>query len=257
MMAFTPPQPRWNDPRYHTRSPSGSPHLRGSPSFLISSDSSNPLSAISHGSEWGSYFSPPSTKPRLIVTPTSFVPIERHEEGEIGSVTPMDDGKPSPATSLRTVTTVDSRHSLPTLDSPSHGFSVIHTGLQTIYLPPKDITVCRSLERNFDEALFQRQRKTPSPRDLKKAAGLRDDDAVRKSRLKTELCMHYESDMTCPFGESCTYAHGVEELQLTKLLDLHRAGLADCKSYRVKPCLSYICTGSWYDKFASRGFCTF
>ena len=32
--------------------------------------------------------------------------------------------------------------------------------------------------------------------------------------------MHYENNQECPFGSGCTYAHGEEELQLTKLMDL-------------------------------------
>ena len=80
----------------------------------------------------------------------------------------------------------------------------------------------------------------------KKSPFARDDDSVRKSRIKTELCMHYVRGNPCPFGTGCTYAHGEEELQMTKLMDLHRAGLIDVETYRTKPCLTWISTGSWY-----------
>jgi hypothetical protein len=73
-----------------------------------------------------------------------------------------------------------------------------------------------------------------------------DDDQVRKSRIKTEMCMHYSNNRPCPFGANCTYAHGAEELQMTKLLDLHNAGLIDVDTYRTKPCLTWVATGSWY-----------
>jgi hypothetical protein len=72
------------------------------------------------------------------------------------------------------------------------------------------------------------------------------DDSVRKSRIKTEMCMHYSNNRPCPFGVNCTYAHGEEELQMTKLLDLHHAGLVDVDTYRTKPCLTWVATGSWY-----------
>ena len=79
-----------------------------------------------------------------------------------------------------------------------------------------------------------------------------DDESVRKSRIKTEMCMHYRSGRPCPFGANCTYAHGEEELQMTKLMDLHKAGLVDKDTYRIKPCLTWVATGSWYVHKLSR-----
>ena len=79
------------------------------------------------------------------------------------------------------------------------------------------------------------------------------EDQSRKQRAKTELCMHFINGRVCPFGVNCTYAHGEEELQMTKLMDLHRAGLLeDVKTYRTKPCLTWVATGSWYVQHARR-----
>jgi hypothetical protein len=55
----------------------------------------------------------------------------------------------------------------------------------------------------------------------------------------------------CGSNTDCTYAHGEEELQMTKLLDLHNAGLVDVTTHRTKPCLTWIATGSWYVPFAA------
>ena len=71
------------------------------------------------------------------------------------------------------------------------------------------------------------------------------DETSRKQRVKTEMCMHYSNGKVCPFGDNCTYAHGAEELQMTKLVDLHRAGLIDMDTYRTNPCLTWVTTGSW------------
>jgi hypothetical protein len=81
-------------------------------------------------------------------------------------------------------------------------------------------------------------------------SSISSDDTNRKQRIKTELCLHYKNGNPCPFGVNCTYAHGQEELQKTRLMDLQRAGLIeDAETYRTKPCWTWVSTGSWYVLF--------
>jgi hypothetical protein len=96
-----------------------------------------------------------------------------------------------------------------------------------------------------------RKNPDPSKKFPKTASSLQttraDEDLARKSRIKTEFCMHYQAGnpSKCPFGAGCTFAHSVEELQKTKLIDLERAGLIDsAQAYRTKPCFLYVSTGS-------------
>ena len=79
-----------------------------------------------------------------------------------------------------------------------------------------------------------------------KSAFNQKDDTGRKQRVKTELCMHIERGTVCPFGKECVFAHSEEELRLTKLLDLVRAGMVDGETFRVLPCETFVSTGSWY-----------
>jgi Zinc finger C-x8-C-x5-C-x3-H type (and similar) len=86
----------------------------------------------------------------------------------------------------------------------------------------------------------QQQHKTRA-----KSPFVQKDNAGRKQRVKTELCMHIERGSTCPFGKDCVFAHSEEELRLTKLLDLVCAGMVDGETFRAKPCENWVSTGSW------------
>ena len=192
----------------------------------------------------------------------------------------------SPSPSIKTTTTVDSIESLSvSLDAnasiyspngantarspavtPTH-IKFLTASIQPpqVWVPPsRDISVCKFIENNnYEYDAIGVRRRSPANTSAPPSSSSNksrkshfspqseEDEAVRKTRIKTELCLHYINKTSCPFGSSCTYAHGEEELQLTKLMDLHRAGLVDFETYRTKPCLTWISTGSWYVKRAS------
>jgi len=78
---------------------------------------------------------------------------------------------------------------------------------------------------------------TPPPQNLR-------NDPHRLAKIKTELCLYYTQGWKCPFGSKCNYAHGIDELKYTKLIDMERAGLVDdVKTYRTHPCFSWVSSG--------------
>ena len=95
----------------------------------------------------------------------------------------------------------------------------------------------------------------PSPRSVPAAstpaAAPRPD-----ARYKTELCQHYlrsgGGGGCCPFGTACHFAHGTHELRPLTPRDLAAAASAgaggaarDCDLHRVRPCPTFVSTGSW------------
>jgi hypothetical protein len=183
---------------------------------------------------------------RYVTASSAFKPLSMHgATNTVPKMTALNYGKHSPALSRHPSTTMDTFNRISSLDSPSR--TSPYKGFMPVWIPPRDESICRVLEKNFDAA----QRRSPmsdhSAHSAKRSPRtVREEDPVRRSRLKTEMCMHYENGLSCPFGANCTYAHGEEELQMTKLVDLHRAGLVDLDTYRIKPCLTWISTGSWY-----------
>jgi hypothetical protein len=68
------------------------------------------------------------------------------------------------------------------------------------------------------------------------------DNPEKKKHFKVEMCEAYPN---CRFKDKCNYAHNEAELRLTKLIERHEAGLLDMKTFRTKPCLTFVSTGSW------------
>lgn len=64
-------------------------------------------------------------------------------------------------------------------------------------------------------------------------------------RRKLELCQSTLKGVTCPFGKMCNFAHHTSELELTTLRQRAEAGIIDIHTYRTRPCIDYVMTGSW------------
>ena len=201
-----------------------------------------------------------------------FVDPSQDIDGGTPPTSPSETKKLSPTHTVQTLSTVDSylssrsftstpdgnRKSFPYLPMRSRDGDQELSSLQRArWVPPRTIDVCRVLndsDRDSPSSLSglsgsYSARSISSPQGRKKtilSPPRVEHDPIRKSRIKTEMCLHFINKTSCPFGANCTYAHGEEELQLTRLMDLHEAGLVDASTYRTVPCLTFISTGSWY-----------
>jgi hypothetical protein len=199
-------------------------------------------------------------------SPYTFKPIsDEHQQRHHGAPSPAFDYRKATPSPALTATTVDSSESYASsfsmLDSSSRSLlSASPTPSATGIISPlgagspfveKQALFCRPVSNRLESPpptsslAAALGRKTPDSSRKSPFARNNDDDFVRKSRHKSEICMNWQKGKPCPFGANCAYAHGEEELQMTKLMDLHRAGLIDVETYRTLPCLTWVKTGSW------------
>ncbi|EJK57746.1 hypothetical protein THAOC_22179 [Thalassiosira oceanica] len=66
----------------------------------------------------------------------------------------------------------------------------------------------------------------------------------KEGKFKTELCRNFEKPGGCPYGSSCTYAHGAQELRTKPLLTQHLEGKLDANSFRRHPCFDQVSGGA-------------
>lgn len=77
--------------------------------------------------------------------------------------------------------------------------------------------------------------KTPKPQNLR-------GKQHKKMKYKTEMCQNVYD---CKMGPKCHFAHNEEELRYKRVLERDKAGLIDAKTFRTRPCLDHVATGSW------------
>ena len=67
----------------------------------------------------------------------------------------------------------------------------------------------------------------------------------KPGKYKIELCRNYDKPGGCPFGSSCTYAHGRHELRAKPLLFRDREGNLNANWFRGFPCADQVSGGAW------------
>lgn len=206
---------------------------------------------------------------RIPRSPNSwFVPVRYSEERYVGTppISPYHPrGTCSPASSMTSWTTnTTEAHEAPDFVTVNSNHPNYSLSPSTHYYYPASPASYASTPNNNNNGRYGSRASTPtnyckspgygstsplkSPKKKRSSvSSVSSDDINRKQRIKTELCLHYKNGNPCPFGVNCTYAHGEEELQKTRLMDLQRAGLIeDAETYRTKPCWTWVATGSWY-----------
>ena len=179
-------------------------------------------------------------------SPNAFVPASPHARSEnpfSPPTSPFDCRKSTPSPAL-TATTVDSSEC-------SIGSSLNVVKMDQLAISPITIVEGEVLTTvSFPGKLASGPKRmvADSPQKIPVCSVspfYQNDDTGRKQRVKTELCMHIKRGTSCPFGKECVFAHSEEELRLTKLVDLVRAGMVNGETFRVLPCETFVSTGSW------------
>ena len=62
---------------------------------------------------------------------------------------------------------------------------------------------------------------------------------------KTELCLNFSKNVTCPHWPNCKFAHGTSELRSISPDCIESEMGIDISTYRTRPCFDYVATGSW------------
>mmetsp|Transcript_14025 Transcript_14025/g.31939 ORF Transcript_14025/g.31939 Transcript_14025/m.31939 type:complete len:736 (+) Transcript_14025:277-2484(+) len=85
----------------------------------------------------------------------------------------------------------------------------------------------------------------PSPTGVAEAIQPQCFPAKQKEgKFKVELCRNFGKPGGCPYGSSCTYAHGTQELRTKPLLTQHLEGKLDANSFRRHPCFDQVSGGA-------------
>jgi hypothetical protein len=66
-----------------------------------------------------------------------------------------------------------------------------------------------------------------------------------RQKAKTEMCTIMLREKFCRFGDKCKYAHHIDELSQQTLRERSESGLIDLMTFRTRPCIDHVMTGSW------------